>query len=286
MIPTQDPPAPGSAPAATASLVERLFAEVYNGHAFDQVEQFFADDYVNHQPGAAPGTSGLRQWASTMLAMFPDLSCTIEHTVVQNDRAMVFVAWHGHLAATGKELNSQTANLYRVRDGRIAEHWSVFDYGPLLSFGITPPDQEQPGSQPDWRASPAEQENLRLVTRVWEELMQKHNLDYADEHYRADYIQHNRFAAQSGGGLAGMKQFFAGLFAAAPDLAGTIDHILVQDDFVALFSKWRGREATTGRELRLHTADLLRIQDGRIAEHWDVFDYSAVAQFGITPPAA
>ncbi|MEU7588345.1 ester cyclase family protein [Micromonospora sp. NPDC049230] len=284
MIPTQDPPLSGGDAGTTAALVERLFREVYNGQAFDLAEQLFADDYVNHQPGAAPGISGLRQWASTMLTMFPDLTGTIEHMVVQNDRAMVFVAWHGHMAGTGKELNSQTANLYRVRDGRIAEHWSVFDYSALVPFGITPPDQEQPASEPDWTASPAEQENLRLVLRVWEEVMQKQNLEYADEHYRADYIQHNRFAAQSGGGLAGMKQFFAGLFVAAPDLTGTIDHILVQDDFVALFSRWRGREATSGRELKLHTADLLRIEDGRIAEHWDVFDYSAVSQFGIIPP--
>lgn len=284
MTPTADHTAASDEGEATGEIIERLFREVYNGQAFDQAAEFFAADYVNHQPGAAPGVAGLRQWASTMLTMFPDLTGTIEHMVTQNDRAMVFVRWRGHLAATGKELDSQTANLYRVRDGRIAEHWSVFDYSALVPFGITPPDQTQPGSAPDFAASPAEQENLRLVMNVWEELMQKHNLDYADAHYRPDYIQHNRFAAESGDGLPGMKRFFAGLFAVAPDLTGTIEHILVHDDFVALFSVWRGREAASGRELRLHTADLLRIEERQIAEHWDVFDYSAVAQFGIQPP--
>ncbi|MFB6891034.1 ester cyclase [Kitasatospora sp. NPDC056327] len=264
--------------------IRRLFEEVYNKHDFDRADEFFAPDYVNHQVGAAPGVEGLRTWATMMLTMVPDLACAVEQLVEQNDRVLVHVRWQGTIGGTDRPLDQLTANLYRLHEGRITEHWSVFDYSALAALGLTPPDQTaQATGTPDWDAGPTQQENMRLVRTVWDEVMHQHRLDRADAHYRADYIQHNAFAASSGEGLAGMKTFFAGLFALAPDLVGDLTQMIAQDDLVAVFCVWHGHEAATGAEVRLHTSDLLRIQDGLIAEHWDVMDYAAVARFGVPP---
>ncbi|MEU6594824.1 ester cyclase [Streptomyces sp. NPDC046881] len=263
--------------------IRQLFEEIYGKHDFDRAPEFFAPDYVNHQPGAAPGVAGLQTWATTMLTLVPDLRCSIEQLVEQNDRVLVYVRWLGTIGGTERELSQQTANLYRLRDDRITEHWSVFDYSALTALGMTPPDQTtQVTGAPDWNAGDREQANMRLVQRVWDELMHQHRLEKADDYYRQDYIQHNPFAARSGGGLKGMKDFFAGLFQLAPDLVGDITQMIAQDDRVGIFCVWHGHEASSGEEVRLHTSDLLRIEDGLIAEHWDVMDYAAVARFGVS----
>ncbi|MEV5974969.1 ester cyclase family protein [Streptomyces sp. NPDC051921] len=265
----------------SARLIQRLYAEVYNAHRLDRMPEFYAPDILNHGGQGEVGVDSLRARVGMMFTAFSDAVAEIEHIVAQHDRVLVFLHWTGHLSGADDELSLRTANLYRVADGKIAEHWSVVDQSGLTRFGMPAGDQTQPVGKPDWNASPTEEANMRLVLTVWEELMREHRLDRADRYYRQDYIQHNPFAAESGAGLSGMKDFFAGLFAVAPDLTGEITQMVAQDDRVAVFCVWQGHEAATGREVKLHTADLLRIQDGLIAEHWDVMDYAAVAQFGV-----
>ncbi|TDB86228.1 hypothetical protein E1264_18595 [Actinomadura sp. KC216] len=269
----------------SAEVVRAALAEVVNGHDYAAADGYFTGDFTDHHPNSKGDLTGFTKHLATLTSLFPDLRMEIDHLIAQNDRVMVFGTWTGHQAGTRRPLRFTRADLFQVRDGRIAEHWDVVDYAPLTEFGYEPPSQRQPGTPPDRRASPAEVRNIELVLHVWDKLMVEHRLDIADEHYLQDYIQHNALAAQSGAGLEGMKEFFAGLFAAAPDFSSTITHILAQDDLVAIFADWSGHETTTGMDLDLCTADILRIEDGRIAEHWDVFDYAAVAKFGIAPPA-
>ena len=275
----------GSSSGETEAVIRRLYAEVHNTHDLDRAPEFFAPDFVNHGPVDEVGIEPLQQRIGVMFTAFPDAEATLDHVVVQNDRAMVFLSWRGHLAGTGDSLMLSTANLYRVRDGLVVEHGSVIDQSGLTRFGMPAAEQRQVTDDPDWKCSAAEAANLRLVLTVWDEIMVQHKLERADDYYRQDYVQHNRFAAASGAGLAGMKEFFAGLFTIAPDLKGTITQIVVQDDLVGLFVVWTGTEAATGSAVKLDTADLLRVENGRIAEHWDVFDYSAVARFGVTQPS-
>ncbi|AXL91878.1 hypothetical protein C4J65_28980 [Streptomyces sp. CB09001] len=267
----------------SARHIERLYAEVYNANRLDRMPEFYAPDILNHGGEGEVGVDALRNRVGAMFIAFSDAQVRIEHMVAQNDRVMVFLHWTGHLSGSDQELSLRTANLYRVTNGQIAEHWSVVDQSGLTRFGLPAGDQTQPAGKPDPNAGETEQANTRTVLTVWEEIMQQHRLERADDFYRQDYIQHNPFAAQSGTGLQGMKDFFAGLFALAPDLTGEITQVVAEGDRVAVFCLWRGHEASSGREVRLHTADLLRLQDGLIAEHWDVMDYSAVAQFGVTP---
>jgi predicted SnoaL-like aldol condensation-catalyzing enzyme len=272
-------------PAGSAALVEDLRTTVLNAHDLSRAGDYYHRDVIDHHPGAGEGLDGVRAYLSERFAAFPDARLGVDHVVAQNHRVMVFGTWHGHDAAAGAPLWLPTADLYRLVDGKVAEHWDVVDYSALAPFGVTAPDQEQPGSEPDWRVSEPQRDNLRLVLRVWDEIMTQHHLDRADDYFTRDYIQHNRFAAEAGAGLDGFKTFFGGLFVAMPDLSGTVVHIVAQQDRVGLFATWRGQVVGTGEWLALHTADLVRIEDGRIAEHWDVFDYSAVAQFGVAVPS-
>jgi predicted SnoaL-like aldol condensation-catalyzing enzyme len=268
--------------AASAARIEDLRIQLLNARDLSRAEHFYHPDIIDHHPGVGAGIEGVRAHLRELFVAFPDARLEVDHVVAQNQRVMVFGTWHGHGAASGEPLRMPTADLYRLADGKVAEHWDVVDYSTLTPFGLAAPDQQQPASWPDWDVPEPTAENLGLVLRVWDEIMTQHHLDLADECFAQDYIQHNQLAADAGAGLDGFKTFFGGLFMAVPDLSATVDHIVAQGDRVGLFATWRGHVVGTEEALALHTADLVRIEDSRIAEHWDVFDYAAVASFGVT----
>jgi predicted SnoaL-like aldol condensation-catalyzing enzyme len=267
----------------TRTMVRRLVEEIYQQRRFDTVGKYFGPGCVDHSPASGPDRAGLIAWLDTLSKTFADLTVTVEHLLSQGELVLVLLSWRGQSRATGDSLELGTAELFRVEDGLVVEHWDVIDYAPLTAFDLPALTQVEPaGPEADRSALTAvESANLDLVQRVWEELMNQHETGRLNDYYRADYIQHNRFAAESGAGLAGMTEFFTAMFALVPDLTSTITQIVVDGDLVGLFALWRGHQAGTGSALELNTADLLRIQDGLIAEHWDVFDYAAIARFSV-----
>jgi predicted SnoaL-like aldol condensation-catalyzing enzyme len=88
-----------------------------------------------------------------------------------------------------------------------------------------------------------------LIRSYYEEMWNKHQPSAADRFVAINYIEHNPRLPQ---GLAGRKQFVTTV------LAGFSDY---------------------------HTADYFRIENGKIAEHWDVVDLLARAVgLGLVPP--
>jgi predicted SnoaL-like aldol condensation-catalyzing enzyme len=85
---------------------------------------------------------------------------------------------------------------------------------------------------------------------------------------RPDYIQHN---PKVPGGLDGFKRYFKKLGERSRRLGlkqhQEISHVVAEGDFVVVFgsNKLKGL-----MRLNYGYADLFRIQDGRLAEHWDV----------------
>jgi predicted SnoaL-like aldol condensation-catalyzing enzyme len=265
----------------TRTLIRRLIEEVYQQRRFDL--GYFAADYVDHSPASGPDRDGLIAWLDTLSSTFENLTVSVDHLLVQGDLAMALLSWRGQSRTTGVPLELGTAELFRVEAGLVVEHWDVIDYAPLTLFDLPALDQVEPaGPEADpSNLTAVESANVALVRRVWTELMNQHQTEHLTDYYRSDYIQHNKFAADAGAGLAGMTDFFTAMFTLVPDLTSTITQIVVDGDMVGLFAVWRGHQAGTDSELELNTADLLRIQDGLIAEHWDVFDYAAIARFGV-----
>lgn len=121
-------------------------------------------------------------------------------------------------------------------------------------------------------------QNTALMKEVFETVFNKHDLTDGTVHryYSATYIQHNQEAPP---GRDGFQKFFGALFAAFPDWTARVDHYVAEGDRVATFVTWTGTHTgpfngvpPTGKKVTIHTADLFRIQNGKIAEHWDVVD--------------
>ena len=128
--------------------------------------------------------------------------------------------------------------------------------------------------------------NKELVEAFCTTVFVKHDLSTLDRLMRDDYIQHNPDVPQ---GKAGFRQFFETTFKAIPDFRYTLKKIIAEGDFVFMYcttsgthtgGEWLGVQPT-GNRLNFDVVDMFRIQDGLIAEHWDVADtYRLFSQLG------
>jgi len=139
-------------------------------------------------------------------------------------------------------------------------------------------------------AAAADQEsNKALIRGYYEEMWNKHQPSAADRFVATNFIEHNPRLPQ---GLAGRKQFVTTVLAAFSDYHGEIQELLAEGDKVVTRMKWTGTQdgpyngrPATGNKLVFSTADYFRIENGKIAEHWDVVDTLARAVgLGLVPP--
>jgi predicted SnoaL-like aldol condensation-catalyzing enzyme len=133
----------------------------------------------------------------------------------------------------------------------------------------------------------AEPSSKDVVSRFYEDVFIRHDMSRLDTYMRDDYIQHNQDCPQ---GKTGFVQFFDEVFAAVPDFSYTLKRMIAEGDTVMAFStttgthtggEWIGQKAT-GSKLSYDVVDIFRVEDGKIAEHWDVADtFTFFCQLGV-----
>lgn len=102
---------------------------------------------------------------------------------------------------------------------------------------------------------------------------------------REDYIQHNPLVGQ---GRQGFQAFFEAWFKASPDFTYELKQIVSEGDKVWAHGTYAGTHKgdwlgipATGKAYKFDAVDIFRVEDGKLAEHWDVLDvYSLFKQLG------
>ncbi len=123
------------------------------------------------------------------------------------------------------------------------------------------------------------EENKALVRRFFAAI-ESGDLRVFDEIVAQDYDDH---LAGQGLGRETVKQYFTGLHSAFADLRLPISAILAEGDRVAVMNAVRGTHKgdfaglkPTGRAIDAMAFQLYRIQNGQLAEHWEVADFSTL----------
>jgi steroid delta-isomerase-like uncharacterized protein len=139
---------PDAAEAEDAGVVVERFAAALSAHDMAAFADLFAEDYVNHQrSAAAPAPPAGKSQKQGTLAFFqarltgiPDLRVSIETSLAAGDKAaasFVYEGAHGGVyygvAPTGRPMRFTSCDIFRVRDGRIAEHWGMGDIAGVLA---------------------------------------------------------------------------------------------------------------------------------------------------------
>lgn len=114
-------PDPAADPAVSRKLALGLFHGVFFARDVAAVRRFAAPTYLQHNPQFPNGSAVLEQ-AIPALAANPDFSVSPKRVVVDGDYVLV----HSHYRfAPAPDRGLAVVDLWRVRDGKVVEHWDV-----------------------------------------------------------------------------------------------------------------------------------------------------------------
>ena len=113
--------------------------------------------------------------------------------------------------------------------------------------------------------SPTEQQSKAFVLEAFETLFNKRDYVAAERYWSPSYIQHS---AHIPPGREGLFE----LIKAAPDTLRYENGLIIANgDYVLLHGRFSG----IGQPANWIVVDILRLEDGQLAEHWDVIQDEA-----------
>jgi len=139
-----------------------------------------------------------------------------------------------------------------------------------------------------------QQENTAIVRRFVEEYQNGRDEQAFAELLAPDMVDHSRPPGIAPG-AEGVRQQFAGFWGAFPDFRATILDQIAEGDKVVTRKVFRGTHQgelwgipPTGRQVDIHLIDIVRLEQGRIVEHWNLVDrLGLLQQLGVVEaPAA
>ena len=126
-------------------------------------------------------------------------------------------------------------------------------------------------------------DNKALVRHIIEEGFNGGNLDVADGRFTDDYVAHVPGVPGLPTGGDAFKRVIGMWRAAFGDLHMTIEHMVAEDDLVAIQFVTRGTHTgplmghpPTGKTMEVAGQELHRVVDGKVAESWIGEDVPAI----------
>lgn len=224
----------------------------------DTAARLLDEHYIQHNLAYGTGEAAF-------LGSVEYLASAPVRTTVRNIRAFadgdyVFLQTVYNFAGAGEQV---AFDIFRFdADGEIAEHW---DNLASLAAAPNPSGRTQIDGTMEITDLDKTEENRRLVENFLYDVMQGHNPDKTADYFDGDaYIQHNTAIAD---GVSGLNAALTALAEQGIQMIYDETHmVLAQGNFVLAVS-----EGTYGG-VPTSYYDLWRVENGRIAEHWDVME--------------
>jgi predicted SnoaL-like aldol condensation-catalyzing enzyme len=113
--------------AANKKLAYDFFRIVLRGRKLDQAEKYMHNDYMQHNPNADTGIKGFKEYFSRIPGAPPPVPETLPGLVaIQAEGDYVtlsFVREYDHPKEKGKKYTTTWFDMFRITNGKIAEHW-------------------------------------------------------------------------------------------------------------------------------------------------------------------
>ncbi len=117
-----------------------MFYEVYNDHKMDLWEKALTEDYQANVNGQMiPNREVGKGFVEAMHNAFPNLKYTLNDTIIEGDKVVTRWTAAGTnsgdffgMPATNKNVTMLGITIFRIRDGRIANLWDVWDQNGLM----------------------------------------------------------------------------------------------------------------------------------------------------------
>ena len=117
------------------------FTEAFNNRNASALDNIVAQNVTEHRPGIQSGLNTYKQFLNSLITAFPDFQTTINHILAEDDKVVVFTTTNGThqgpfilapVPPTGKQVSFKAADMYRIENGKIVEHWDVIESLDML----------------------------------------------------------------------------------------------------------------------------------------------------------
>lgn len=106
---------------ANRRLVLEVYERVLKPLDASRIDDYFARDYIQHNPIAKYGAKGLKAFLAWVRSESPEVEHRVKRVFVDGD----YVVAHVHVIIKPGELGNAVIDIFRIKDGRIAEHWDA-----------------------------------------------------------------------------------------------------------------------------------------------------------------
>jgi predicted ester cyclase len=130
------------------AIVLRFFEEVVGRGDFNVATELCTADALNHAaaPDRQQGIENLKAVIEFSRRAQPDQRWVEQHIVAESDLVVVYgrrdstwqaPSFRGLETPSGEPVSVELAHMFRLRDGKIAEHWAVRDdLGMMQQLGV------------------------------------------------------------------------------------------------------------------------------------------------------
>lgn len=222
-----------------------------------KARELLAEGYIQHNLAYGTGRDAF-VGSVEYLAAAP-VKTTVKNIRAFQDGDKVFLQTIYNFAGAGEQV---AFDIFRFdAEGKIAEHWdNLATLAAPNPSGHTQTDGTMTLTDPDKTEA-----NRKLVENFLYDVMQGNDLAKTPDYFEGDaYIQHNTGIAD---GLSGLNAALGALAQQGIQMIYTTVHqVLAQGNFALAVS-----EGTFGGAPTAYY-DLWRVENGKIAEHWDVME--------------
>ena len=107
-----------TSPEQNKALVLQAFDTLFNQRDYEAAARLWSDQYIQHSAHIEPGRDGLFNLIRSIPA-----SLRYEHALIMAEGDYVIV--HGRFSGHGRPAAWVAADIVRIEDGKLAEHWDV-----------------------------------------------------------------------------------------------------------------------------------------------------------------
>ena len=97
-------------------VIQAFYKEFFNDHIIEAADRYVQEDYIQHNPGVGQGREALKSAFADKFVSDPAFHLDIQ---------MIMAAVYLKNVDTQGVTKCRVVDIYRLKNGRLAEHWDV-----------------------------------------------------------------------------------------------------------------------------------------------------------------
>jgi len=107
-------------------IVVAFYNAAINDKDFEKASQYLGNVYIQHNPLAADGPDGLKNFLAFAKENLSTFKIEIKRVLADGDYVML----HVHAKRDADDRGSAVMDIFRLEDGKVVEHWDVIQAIP------------------------------------------------------------------------------------------------------------------------------------------------------------